>query len=325
MKFLRLLALFFAILPCTHIAFGADSPTKKQAEVGPKQIVSMPTAQDWKHVDGKLDEIDKKIVELSEKSTTASVWQPLYQLFGTALGALIAVIIANRNLKFQDKLAENKAQLDSELARQKAGLDIGNSFAQWQLKQLSDLYGPLHALFQQSVGLYRHMNVVLVKKAPEKFRLQQATTGEGIDDGQVFEICVDGCWDRFRTVLHIDEVYGRRYGIEEYFDEIIKIGALITKVISEKAGYARPGSSELLAVFGRYLAHYSVLERLHCQVKTKLSTGGSSLDNEIVVDGRAAFPQEIHRLVEQDFMVINQELSEWRAKFLSSPSVTGIS
>lgn len=275
-------------------------------------------------MDGRLDAIYKRIVKLTEKSSTVTIWPAVLALIGTALGAVIAVIIANRNLKFQEKLAENKAQLDSELARQKAGLDIGNSFAQWQLKQLSDLYGPLHALFRQSIGLYRHMNVVLVNKNATKFRLLQATTGEGFD-GQVFEICVNGNWDRFRTVLHIDEVYGCGYGIEEYFDEIIKIGGLITKVISEKAGYTRPGSSELLVVFGRYLAHYSVLERLHCQIKAKLSKGDSSIGNEIVVDGRAAFPHEIHGLIEQDFMAINQELSEWRTKFFSSPNVTGIS
>ena len=324
MRLFRLLVVLLVTLPWTQIAFGVDSSTIKQAESNPVQFVNTPTAQEWKLVNGRLDEIDKGITKLTEKSATGAVWLAILPLLGTILGAVIAVIIANRNLKFQETLAKDKAQLDSELARQKAGLDIGNSFAQWQLKQLSDLYGPLHALFRQSIGLYRHMNVVLVKKAPERFRLQQATAGEGFD-GQIFEICMNDSWDRFRTVLHIDEVYGRGYGIEEYFDEIIKIGGLITKVISEKAGYARPGSSELLAVFGRYLAHYSVLERLHCQVKAKHSEGGSSLDNEIVVDGRAAFPHEIHGLVEKDFMAINQELSEWRKKFLSSPSVAGIS
>ena len=324
MRLFRLLVVLLVTLPWTQIAFGVDSSTIKQAESNPVQFVNTPTAQEWKLVNGRLDEIDKGITKLTEKSATGAVWLAILPLLGTILGAVIAVIIANRNLKFQETLAKDKAQLDSELARQKAGLDIGNSFAQWQLKQLSDLYGPLHALFRQSIGLYRHMNVVLVKKAPERFRLQQATAGEGVD-GEIFEICMNDSWDRFRTVLHIDEVYGRGYGIEEYFDEIIKIGGLITKVISEKAGYARPGSSELLAVFGRYLAHYSVLERLHCQVKAKHSEGGSSLDNEIVVDGRAAFPHEIHGLVEKDFMAINQELSEWRKKFLSSPSVAGIS
>lgn len=312
------------MLPWPHIAFGVNSPTIKKTGVTPAQLVSTPTTQEWRLMDGKLDEIEKRIIKLTEKSAAVTMWPAFLALIGTVLGAVIAIIIANRNLKFQDKIAENKAQFDRELARQKAGLDIGNSFAQWQLKQLSDLYGPLHALFRQSIGLYRHMNVVLANKNAAKFRLLQATTGEGFD-GQVFEICMNGNWERFRTVLHINEVYGCGYGIEEYFDEIVKIGGLITKVISEKAGYTRPGSSELLVIFGRYLAHYSVLERLHCQIKVKLSKGDSSIDNEIVVDGRAAFPHEIHGLIEQDFMAINQELSEWRTKFLSSPSVTGIS
>lgn len=173
MKHVRLLAPLFVMLSWAQIAFGVDLSTKKQAESNPTQLASTQTAQEWKLLNGRLDEIDKGVTKLTEKSAAGAFQPAILPLLGTILGAVIAVIIASRNLNFQKKLAEEKARLDSELARQKAGLDIGNSFAQWQLKQLSDLYGPLHALFRQSIGLYRHMNVVLLKKDPAKFRLLQ--------------------------------------------------------------------------------------------------------------------------------------------------------
>lgn len=161
------------------------------------------------------------------------------------------------------------------------------------------------------------MNIVLEKRNPNIFRLRQMTSGEGFDQ-KVFEIFLNGQWSRFRTVTHIRVVYGRGYGIDDYFDEIVKIGAQITKIISERAGYARPGSRELLTVFGKYLAHYSVLERLHKQIKGEFLSDGSGSNMELVVDETAAFPSEIHELIESDFSAINSELSAWRESFLPS-------
>jgi hypothetical protein len=115
--------------------------------------------------------------------------------------------------------------------------------------------------------------------------------------------------------MHIGEVYGRNYGIEDYFDEVVAIGGRIVKVITEKAGYVRPEQSDLVSFFGKYLAHYSVLVRLLSHMKTQCDAQARDASAPTIkVDQSAVFPQEIQRLVNDGFGAITRELNEWRAK-----------
>jgi len=314
-----LLSIFLILFLWPQITLGTNASTNNPLDSKPVMAVSTSPAQEKKTENSRPNKVEKVTTVLCEKSIYSTYGPALLALIGSLFGALIAVLISSNNLNLQKDLAKEKAGLDRDLAHQKAGLDIGNSFTQWQIEQLSDLYGPLHALFQQSVGLYRHMNEVLVHQDATRFRLKQKNSGEGFDD-QVFEICINGSWDRFRTVLHIDKVYGCGYGIEVYFDEIVKIGGMITKVIAEKAGYTRSGSDKLLDVFGQYLAHYSVLERLHAHIKTRPAQVELFPESKIAVAAAATFPNEIHGLIKNDFLVITEELNQWRAKFQLSPA-----
>lgn len=56
MKRFRLLVALFVMLPWAQIAFGVDPSTKKQAESNPTQFGSTPTAQEWKLLNGRLDD-----------------------------------------------------------------------------------------------------------------------------------------------------------------------------------------------------------------------------------------------------------------------------
>jgi hypothetical protein len=217
----------------------------------------------------------------------------------------------------QMTLAKDAADHQTQLANNRAKLEMGNSFVQWQLKQLSELYGPLHALLRQSNALYRHMNSVLAKVAPEHFRLDEVPQGIGFDNIRLM-IQIGGQWGPFRTIMHINEVYGKGYRIEAYFDEIVAIGARIVKVIEEKAGYARPEQKELSSVFGKYLAHYSVLHQLHASMKKAVLEGRDMHGHEaapaIIVDQSAVFPMEIQLLVNDGFDAINDEITRWRSQ-----------
>jgi len=110
------------------------------------------------------------------------------------------------------------------------------------------------------------MNTVLVTADPERFRLRRDEASDELDN-LVFEISLNDEWGCFRTVMHIREVYGQTYGIEDYFDEVVAIGGRIVNVITANAGYARPEPRDLVLVFGKYLAHYSVLGRLHSHMQ----------------------------------------------------------
>ncbi|MNL27020.1 hypothetical protein D3C87_1485840 [compost metagenome] len=188
---------------------------------------------------------------------------------------------------------------------------------QWRLKQLSELYGPLHALLRQSNALYRLMNEALLSAAPDQFRLVQGGPSDDFD-GKVFEIATShDQWERFRTVLHLSSVYGTGKGIEDYFDELVEIGRRIVEVIEGKAGLAREDQhQDLMPVFGRYLAHYRVLKQLHARAKKLQEQGkGAQVGSGVMpVDGAAVFPKEIQGLVDEGYTNLVLELNAWRAK-----------
>ena len=273
------------------------------------------------------DDLAAAIARLSAKLDTkdyTTAWIGLLSsLGGVAVGALVTLLTQRRMLAHQNELAdkaasnaieisERRVAQDRELAAARARLEIGNSFVQWQLKQLSQLYGPLHALFQQSQSLYRHMNSVLEARSPGQFRLRDDPTSDRIDK-RLFEICLEDRWRRFRTVLHIDKVYGHAFGVEDYFDGIAAIGARIVKVIEENAGYARPEQRDLVSLFGRYLAHQAVLERLIKHHKSRLDNPSLVLA-PMSVDESAVFPAEIQTVIDTGYHSITEELNAWRAR-----------
>jgi hypothetical protein len=279
-------------------------------------------------VAAQLTAIQSAIAKLTEKAEKTDYTPAALGFLGVLVGGVVTFLttfftqrrlithqrdLAEKAAKDTKELADAKAAQERELAENRAKLEIGNSFVQWQLKQLSELYGPLHALLRQSDALYRHMNTVLAKADPDRFRLQQGSPGDYFDN-MVFEIKLNGQWGRFRTIMQIGEVYGRNYGIEDYFNELVAIGGQIVDIIREKAGYVRPEQSELVSVFGKYLAHYSVLNRLHSDVKNALNQAHGVSAPAIVVDKSAVFPEKIQGLVDDGFKAIIRELNEWRAK-----------
>jgi hypothetical protein len=311
-------------------AYGQGASSKAAGApvpAAPTPVVQQLTApKDLTEIAAQLRAIQSGIVKLTEKADKTDYTPAKLGFLGVVIGGAITFFttfftqrrlitnqrdLAEKAAKDTKELADAKAAQERELAGNRAKLEIGNSFVQWQLKQLSELYGPLHALLRQSNALYRHMNTVLEKADPNRFRLRQGSPGDDFDN-MVFEINSSGEWIPFRTIMHIGEVYGRNYGIEDYFDQVVAIGRRMVKVIAEKAGYVRPEQSDLVSVFGKYLAHYSVLERLHSSMKVKQAHGATA--PAIVVDESAVFPREIQGVVDAGFAAIVTELKEWRAK-----------
>ena len=236
--------------------------------------------------------------------------------------------IADEKSAHELELATAKASQERDLAEKQAKLQIGNAVVDWQLKQLFLLYGPLRAVLGQSAALYRQMNLVLTRADAGQFRLLDVMQASGPNalHGQEFQILIDGSWDRFRTVLHIERVYGRGYGVETYFDEIVTIGARIVSVIEENAGYARPDDDSLMEVFAKYLAHFAVLKHIHGLAKSKaerfsggpdVEAPGEPLQGRLLVDVSAAFPSKLHDLVNAGFSALSHDVEDWRQRAIT--------
>lgn len=233
--------------------------------------------------------------------------------FIALLSGLVGVLIGGWNA---ERLQTKKAEQDLAASERQAKRELGKAVVEFEIKQLSLLYGPLRALLGQSEALYREMNNVLIGKDGKRFQLLEKT-GER-PEFQIRE--ATGQWGRFRTVLHIFEVYGKGYGVETYFDEIVAIGAEIVKIIQQQAGYARPEEKELMAVFGRYLAHFAVLKSIYEAAKQAIAPqapapqGTPIVPHAPGVNPSAAFPDVIHTLVNQGFDAINKDVQDWRQR-----------
>ena len=274
-------------------ASGVDSLTLKMASLPGKN---------------EIDALQRSVANISDQvdkltSKTASGWTAaLFGLFGVIAGGAINFLATRR-------IAKEKTAEDRKVAEEKAKFDVAKSIVEWKLRQLAELYGPLRTLFAQSNAVYRTMNTVLQSLDSEKFKLLEPSDFEKADfasfkkdadlDGKLFivRLAREASWVRFRTVLYIDEVYGKHYEIELYFDKIVAISTSIVEVISTKAGLAlsdadeakasgqvatvqgtsgagvrTPKSAETLRhKFGQYLAHAAVLQLVHANRRWKFS------------------------------------------------------
>jgi hypothetical protein len=316
-----------------------EDPSKKvevrtpaQAAPQPAASLASPAAPDRSadSVATHLEAIDVAITKLADKISKPDHTAAYFGLLGVLVGGVVTfltqlLVLANQRRLAREAatdakaLADAKAEQDRALAERRAVLDGRAAVVQWKLRQLAELYGPLYALLRQSHTLYRQMNAGLIRAKPTEFRLREDPQSHDLDKN-IFEMHLHGEWVRFRTVLHLEHVYGKNFGIEDYFDEVVEIGSRMVKVVQEKAGYVRPDQPDLATVFGRYLAHFSVLERVHAHLraKFKVETGGSpetaAVPAPMNVDKSAVFPWEIQELVDVGFGTIRSELAGWGAQ-----------
>jgi len=169
-----------------------------------------------------------------------------------------------------------------------------------------ELYGPLRALFDGSNEVYRRMNEALINQAPNRYRdLTLSGRAEELEsvvldpDGRFFETRDNdhSDWRKFRMIMDWNQVYGQNLGVDGYFDRIIDMGTRISKLIQDKAGLVMPHHGELLAAFGKYLAHFEVLKELHTRSQPAQEGARRFEGIPLTVREEAAFPNRIQQLV----------------------------
>jgi hypothetical protein len=239
-----------------------------------------------------------------------AVWwmTPVTTLLSVVIGGLltgwIGYLMQARLLKHQDQQAAKRATLDENLADKKANHEVRQAEFDWHVRQFMELYGPLRALFDGSNEVYRRMNEALISQDGKRFRDLTLSGGperpkEVDPDGRFFEIYDEqiGDWRKFRTIMDWSRVYGQGLGVDGYFDRIVDIGSSISKLIGEKAGLVMPNHGELLAAFGKYLAHFEVLKELHAGSQGPAAEATAAVGAPLKVREAAAFPNSIQKLV----------------------------
>lgn len=239
----------------------------------------------------RLASLETAIAKSADKADKVAGRASRYSLYTVLAAAVFSLLAQWMLIRHQRKIS--RADSESKVA---------NSYVEWQLRQLSELYGPVRALLSQSNVLYRQMNKALVSSDERRFRLVPGNDFDNLE----FQLKVGEDWVRFRTVKHIAEVYNKGYGIESYFDDVINVGGRLAQVIQEKAGFAREDDIELVHVMGEYLAHYQVVSRLLGRAKAGEEIHLNSADEQ------AVFPNQIQELVDNGFRLINKQVMDWR-------------
>ncbi|HSI51884.1 MAG TPA: hypothetical protein VLA61_26755 [Ideonella sp.] len=244
----------------------------------------------------RMQALQKAVQEAGEKSKVAAERTSWFAVGTVIVSGLMALLA-------QSLLMWHQRRQTADQARK----EISNSFAQWQLKQLCELYGPLRALLGQSNVLYRQMNALVIKNAPvAQFRLADRPAGDF--DNKVFEVLIDGEWTHFRTVKHLERVYGQGLGVEPIFDAVAEVADRIALLIQERAGYVRQDQDKLIEVLGKYLAHYVTLKEVHKRARQPAPNAARYVNDD------AVFPTEIQGLVDEGFRKLNAELAGWRSR-----------
>ena len=102
-----------------------------------------------------------KSSDFAEQVALRTSWFSFGTVFGTALlTATLSLLAQMLLMRHQQKIN----RMDSEAK-------VANTYVEWQLKQLSELYGPIRALLGQSNVLYRQMNRALVFADINRVRL----------------------------------------------------------------------------------------------------------------------------------------------------------
>lgn len=270
----------------------ASAPTSTAsaaAPTSPERLAQDRLSSDLAASAARFNSLEKAVAKSTESSEVSS-----QRSFWLALAA-VAVTALNQFALFWHQRA---------LRREQASDEVSNAYADWQMKQLTELYGPMRALLGQSNAMYRQMNKALAHERSSQFRLEKRVGGDF--DDFVFQIHANGEWTQFRTVRDLGAVYNKGLKVEPCFDAVVAVGERMAKLIEEKAGYARPDDTELVRVMGVYLAHYAVLSRLHSAARK-----GEDIQ-PTVGDQQATFPLEIQKLVNDGFDAINAEVMRWR-------------
>jgi hypothetical protein len=286
-----------------------------------KHRVAIDQALGRSHVEERLAGVEKGLTDLRRSSLLAVILPAVIAALAGFGGAIVGVwsnkrlqqdrlakdeTLADKNAELERTLANINAEHGRELLKQQQELQVAVVVVERQVQQLSLLYGPLRAGLGQSFALYRQMNSALLSQDSTRFRFMDLKEAP---DKKEFQIhTTDGQWVRFRTVLHISEVYGQKLGVDPYFDEIVSIGVSNVDIIRKHAGLARSEEKDLVEVFGKYLAHVTLLKQLHSHAR------GSSEATPPVkpkVDLAAVFPEELHALINKGFEALNSDIERW--------------
>ncbi len=247
----------------------------------------------------------------AEDTKTAFDWK---SLAATITGGLITAAVTILTLWFnakreakreQDRMSHEaklkeheataKAQQQHELTRMEAATTYANKLLDLRLKQLELFVAPLHALLEQSRGLYEKLVTQLLE---DKENYQEVTDPEV---GKKLQVRWHNEWHDWRMLDQMPPLKGNPlYG--PLIAEIIRIGKEMTVLIAKYSAFSLDDSA-VSDVYGEYLAHFAVLQSIYKNPRTEPFAPGQ---HKI-----GYYPRRLNGIVKARYLKLQQELQPY--------------
>lgn len=311
MKLSRVIAAGSLAIGISHAAFGA-------AAVSPAAVPTIMPATTNGDISGfsPADERKAWITALRKFSESDQKkgpdWQPLLTaVITTATGAAVAIFTlwfsARREAARERqrmaheaaiKAEEGKRQL--ELARLEGRLTCADKLLDLRLKQLDLFFAPLHALLQQSKGVYAKLTMQLLE---DQAHYREVDDPKRPGERKLEVLWSDGKWYDWRLLDQLPPLKRHRM-YRPLIEEIMRIGKEMTTLIQQHGAFAvdAQGVSD---VFGEYLAHYAILLSIHRDPRTEPFEPGQ---HKI-----GYYPRRLNGIVEARYQALLQELQPYIA------------
>lgn len=213
-----------------------------------------------------LQRLTNQVLQLQLDAEKASKPPKSSDLGPAIIAGSVTLAIALISLFGQFNMSKFTAKHAVELARHEAAFQNTEKILEFRLKQIELFYAPMFALLEQSRGLYDKMLYQLVQDQPEEYKWPSEPNPE---DDRLHVRAKDGTWKSFRLLDQLPAIRAAKDTKPTAFalvEQILEIGAQITKIISEHTGLA---SEDLIDSLGEYLAHYAILSDIHKRGETK--------------------------------------------------------
>lgn len=215
-----------------------------------------------------------------EEKRTGFDWQPLLT---TIAGALIAGLAGFLGIRFnasrearreQERMkheadlnrqkVEAEAQHQLALARLEASTTYADKLLDLRLKQLELFVAPLHALLEQSKGVYAKLQTQLLE---DKANYREVPDPQF--EGKQMKLQVRWCneWHDWRLLDQMPPLKGNPL-YAPLIAEIIRIGEEMTALIAKYSAFSLDESG-VSDVYGEYLAHFAILRTIYKDPRTE--------------------------------------------------------
>jgi hypothetical protein len=297
-----------------HQALSAESPSPKPSQPTIQTPSNNLLSEDLQRLTNRVLELEidmAKAAKSREEDWLVSLAPSLATLFVGIL-ALWGIFITGKR---EERRTAYSSEHAKELARQEALFQHTEKIVEFRLKQMELFYAPMFALLEQSRALYDKLLFQLEHDEPERYKQLAIPDPEGFR----FHVrAKNGSWQGFRLLDQLPAMRDNSKALV-FVEGILDIGGKMTKIISERAGFA---SRDLVDLLGEYLAHYTILSTIHKQ--------GETVPYEPGWHKMGYYPIKLNEKIKRDYYELSEfidqyaEASKYMLQALPSKTEKGV-